>query len=318
MVILVTSTVLAATKPIKKPAARPPASRVEPASAAKPKPAAPVEWAAKVNGDIISMALYNKRFDAAKKQITEAISSEAAEEKGLLKGVKKSILEQMIEAVILLQWAEREGIEIKDQTIKAKIQQLKKTFPTSREFYKSLADQGLSINDLEKDIKRQMVADKLISMREKALAVTDEEIKDFYKKNIDLYVQKEKVHLKQIFSDNEKDADKMRAKLAAGEPFVGEDIGLIEKGQLPVYDDSKIFKLKSGQIIGIVSGEEGYYIFKVEDKAPGKETKFEDVKESIKKFLLKEKARTQYLKDLREEKTNAKIILNEKLEMLFY
>ncbi len=216
----------------------------------KPKPAAvkpaarqPLEWAAKVNGDIISMSLFNKRVDAAVKEISKYTSLEAAGAKVLIKDTKKSILEQMIEAVILYQWAEREGIEIKDKTVKARISQLKKSFPTAYEFHKSLAEQGLTPDDLERDIRRQMIAEKLMTMRANALAVTDEETKAYFDRSLELSAQKEKV--------------------------------------------------------------------------PPKEKKFSEEKDDIRKFLLKEKSRTQYLKDLDEEKANAKIILNEKLGELF-
>jgi len=293
-------------------------------AAQKPKPAAvnvkakqPVEWAAKVNDDIISMDLYNKRVEAAIKDITKKISLEAAAEQGIIKDTRKSILEQMIEAVILLQWADRDGVEVADKTIKARISQIKKAFPSAHEFHKSLAEQGMTITDLERDIKKQVIIDKLIEMRSKAVAITDEEIKAFYDKNIDLYVQKEKVHLQQIFMKDENDIQTEKMKLDTGEAFSGEDIGIVERGQLPVYDESSVFSLKSGNMSGIISGEAGFYIFKVMESLPARETKFEDVKDSIRKFLLKEKGRTQYLKDLLNEKANAKIILNEKLGNLF-
>jgi foldase protein PrsA len=223
----------------------------------------------------------------------------------------------MIEAVILLQWAEREGLEVNDKTIKAKITEIKKPFPTAQEFHKSLVEQGMTPADLERDIKKQIIIDKLIDMRSKAVAVTDEEIKTFYDKNIDLYSQKEKLHLQQIFSSDLNDIQTEESKLGTAEIFVGEDLGFIERGQLPVYDDSQIFALKKGAISDITSGEAGYYIFKVLETLPARETKFADVKDGIRKFLLKEKGRTQYMEDLQEEKANAKIILNKKLGKLF-
>lgn len=285
-------------------------------AAVKPAPK-PVEWAAKVNGDIISMDLYNKRVDAAIKEITKKISLEAAEEQGLLKETRKSILEQMIEAVILLQWADREGLEVSDKTIKTKIAELKKSFPTAHEFHKSLAEQGMTVDDLGRDIKKQVIIDKLMDMRAKAMAITDEEIRGFYDKNADLYIQKEKFHLQQVVMKDKKEIMAEKAKLDSGLIFRGDDLGFVEKGALPAADDAGVFNLKAGDMSGIISGEAGYSIYKVVEIMPGRETKFEDVKDNIRKFLLKEKGRTQYLKDLQEEKSNSKIILNETLGKLF-
>jgi peptidyl-prolyl cis-trans isomerase C len=259
----------------------------------------------------------NKRVYAAVKEISKYASLESAGAKALIMDTKKSILEQMIEAVILLQWAEREGIEIKDKTVKARIAQLKKSFPSSYEFHKSLAEQGMTPDDLERDIKRQIIVDKLMTMRANALAVSDEEIKAYYDRTNES-AQKEKLHLMQLTSKDENEIKTAKLKIEAGGKVSGEDIGIVERGQLPVSDDSQIFALKKGEVSNVISGEAGYYIFIVVERFPEKETKFEDVKDNIRKFLLKEKSRTQYMKDLDEEKSAAKIILNEKLAKMFY
>ena len=318
---LIAIILLIAALPIAASARSTPKKAVhKPKTAAKAtvKPALkPIEWAAKVNSDIISMDLYNKRVETALKDITSKTSMETADEQALVMETKKSILEQMIEAVILLQWAEREGIDVSDKTIKTKITEIKKSFPTAHEFHKSLAEQGMSVADLARDVKKQVIIDKLIDLRAKAGAISDEEIKGFYDKNSDLYVQKEKFHLKQIVAKNLKAIQAEKMKLDTGSVFGGDDLGFVEKGSLPISDESKVFGLKAGDISDLISGEAGYSIYKVVEVLPGRETKFEDVKDNIRRFLLKEKGRTQYMKDLQEEKSNTKIILNEKLGKLF-
>ena len=285
--------------------------------AVKPAVKQPVEWAAKVNDDTISMDLFNRRVDAALKEISKSTSVEAADEQALIQDTRKSVLEQIIESVILLQWADREGLEIKDKAVKARIAEIKKSFPSKKDFYQSLVDQGMTMEDLEMDTRKQLIVEKLMAMRAQTLAVSDEEIKAFYDNNTDLYFRKEKMHLKQVFMKDLQDIQAEKQKLDVGSKFIGEDIGSVEKGQLPVYDDSNIFELKKNGISDITSGEAGYYIFKVLEKIPAKETKLEDIKDNIRKFILSEKARTQFQNDLQEEKANAKIILNEKLGKLF-
>ena len=306
IILAFSCTALAATKTAtKKPAPKPKLAK------------APAEWAAKVNNDVIPMDWYVRVLDASKKQVLKEISLEAAEERGILKEMRKNVLEQIIEVAILMQWAQREGIEVMDKTIKDRVQALKKGFPTAKEFHKSLAEEGRSISDVERDIKKQIIIDKLINMRAKNMAVSDEEIKAFYDKNIDLYVQRDKLHLNQLLYEDLPSAELGRKALVTAEVFGGEDIGLVEKGQLPVYDDSSLFDLKKGELSNIMSGEAGYYVFELDDIIPGKETAFKDAEVSIRKFLLNEKARSQYQKDLQEEKANAKITINEKLIKLF-
>ncbi len=301
---------------VKTTVKRPVKPRVT-APAKKTAPKKPAEWAAKVNGDVISMEWYNRALNTSLKQINREISTEATgEEEQVVKDAKRRILEQIIEAVIFMQWAEREGIEVKDTEIKARIQKIKKGFPTPQEFHKSLADQGISPPDLERDVKKQIITDRLIAAREKKLAVSDEEMQAFYDKNIELYQPVSRIRLKQVFAKDRNDINKIKKYLSGGGKFIGEDIGLVEPGQLPV-EDSSLFKLKVGEISEIITGEAGFYIFRMEEKISAKQTTFDDVKDNIRRFLLSEKARTQYLDDLKEEKKNAKITVTPKLQYLF-
>jgi glucan-binding YG repeat protein len=286
---------------------------------AKPKPAAvkPIEWAVKVNQDIISMEWFNRAWDASLKQITKELSTEEAEEKGLIKESKKTLLSQMIEAILLMQWAEREGVTIKEESIKKKITEIKKAFPSPKEFYTSLAEQGMSPEDLNRDIKKQLIIERLINTKMKNLAVSDEEIKTFYEKNTELYGQRDKIKLKQISSKDYDMIKSLRDQAEKGNMGIFEDMGMVGRGQLPIANDSQVFALDAGEISNIISSESGYYVFLVDEKADANGTRFVDVKDNIRNFLLKEKARSQYYKDLAEEKKNAAITVNEKLQYLF-
>jgi foldase protein PrsA len=319
-----TKTVVKKAKPKPKTAVVKPVAK--PAKTAKPAaPAKPVEWAVKVNGDIISMDWYNRVVEATKKQFEKEISVEsaAAEYTGdLPKETKRQILEQMIEAVILMEWSKREGIVINDKTVATRVTEYKKSFPSSQEFYKTIKEQGMTIDDLKMDIRKQIIMEKMINIRAKNIAVTDEEMKSFYEKNSDLYGQNDKFHIKAVHVKQLKDAEKIKTFLDNKGKFIGDDLGFLEDGQLPIdeKDQGKVFNLKEGQVSDIISGEagdSGYYIFKVEELQQGKKAKFTEVESTIRKFLLREKARVQYTQDLQSEKQNAKIIISEKLTSVF-
>jgi parvulin-like peptidyl-prolyl isomerase len=308
IILFISISALCATKVASKAKAKP-----------KPKPVAvkPIEWAAKVNGDIVSMDRFNKLAEAVQKQYSGQISSETQSTVEVADETKKQILEQMIEAVELMQWAEREGLVINDKIIKAKIAEVKKGFPSNKEFHKSLAEQGMNINDLERDVTKQIIMEKLINIRAKNMAVSDEEMRAFYDKNSSVYGSAEKVHIEQAFFKQKNDADRIKKYLDGGGNFAGDDMGFIEKGQMMIADEAGVFDLKEGGISRVVNGDNGYYIFRVTGIDKGNQVAFDDAKSTIRTFLLTEKARAQFLKDFEAEKSNAKIIVNDKLKYLF-
>lgn len=294
--------------------------------------ASEAEWAAKVNEVRIPMQKFDKAVSYSEQQLKEEAGEGGDASSGEANTTARSILEQMIEEEIVTQWAKKDGIKVTEEEIKKAIAEMKKKFPSSQEFHKSLANRGMTVDDLKKSVSKELIVDKVMAKKSKELAVSDEEIRKFYDRNRDLYVQKAKVHVKQILLGDQENAASVVEKLKEGERFEdlverfsedeetrleGGDIGVVEEGDLPEKIEKVLFKLPSNKTSGIVETEKGFYVFKVEEKFPRKETRFDDARSNIREFLLNEKARSGYLKALESEKENATIILNEDLRYLF-
>jgi peptidyl-prolyl cis-trans isomerase C len=76
-------------------------------------------------------------------------------------------------------------------------------------------------------------------------------------------------------------------------------MGLVERGDLPSEFESAVFRLKSGETSPVIEAEEGFLIFKVEEKSAARELTLEQAEPEIRQLLLREKA-GQYLQGLVE------------------
>lgn len=292
------------------------------------------DFAAIVNGEKIPLNRYERAVAAAKKDFLKQrqdlstpetqTSMEAAEEKS----IETAVLYQLIDSVLVEQGSEKEGIIITEQEIRDKIEELKEGFPSPQEFHRSVAEQNMTIEDLKVNIKRQLMVDKIKETLKKDIIVLDDEIKEFYDRNIDIFIQKEKVKLRDILVSSFEGAEKVFERLNAGEDFAklagkssldtitkghGGDMGFVERGEIDGALAEIAFILKPGHISPIIETDHGYYIIKVEDRIPGKTTTVEKARNSIERFLLDEKATTEFQKWLDNQRINSDLVINEKI-----
>jgi len=73
----------------------------------------------------------------------------------------------------------------------------------------------------------------------------------------------------------------------------GGDLGWVQKGMLGEPMESILFPMKAGELSGVLSGREGFLIFKIEEVKEEKQKSFEEVKNQILETLKKEKAKAE-------------------------
>ena len=71
----------------------------------------------------------------------------------------------------------------------------------------------------------------------------------------------------------------------------GGDLGWIRKGMLGEQIESILFSTKAGDLSGVLTGRDGFHIFKIEEIKEEKQKSFEEVKDQILQTLKKEKAK---------------------------
>ncbi len=71
----------------------------------------------------------------------------------------------------------------------------------------------------------------------------------------------------------------------------GGDLGWIRKGMLGEQIESILFSTKAGDLSGVLTGRDGFHIFKIEEIKEEKQKSFEEVKDQILQTLKKEKGK---------------------------
>jgi len=97
--------------------------------------------------------------------------------------LKLNVIEQLVNNEILLERAKKLNLEASDGEVEDKFTELKSPF-TEEEFQRQLRSRGMGVDDLKRDLRRQLSIQKLLNREVAAkISITDQEVTDFYNAN---------------------------------------------------------------------------------------------------------------------------------------
>ena len=252
-----------------------------------------------------------------------------------LKQVKKNIINQMVDEKLILSEAKKFDINIEEEVIEDRIEQIKKDFPNEEDFEQALETQDVTLKDLRDRFRNQEIMKKAVDYFVRfEIKIDPIEIKQFYQSHQQEFLHPEEVHVKSIFirvneSGDEYEAEDMAKmvieRLREGDGFEdlaksysqgasaedGGDLGFIEKGQLIKEIDEVIFSLQPAEFSDVIKVPSGYRIFKIEEKRPQKQLSFSEVQDSIEDILYRKKFAEFFRSWIEELKQNAYIQIKE-------
>ena len=218
---------------------------------------------------------------------------------------KLNLLDELINNQILVDHASHAGITVSEAEVDNKVAELQSPY-SAEEFQKRLRDQGLEMEDLRKEVRRNVIITKLINKEIISnIKVTDPEIAAYYERNkANFNVPETLYHLAQIQVTPVADAEvrnlknddaktpaaaarkiqALYARLRAGDDFAtvaqeysedprtasgGGDMGFIPASALDSTPQLKaVLSLQVNQFTGIIPSSSGYHIFKLLGKEP--------------------------------------------------
>ena len=217
--------------------------------------------------------------------------------------LKKQFLEELIAKQVIYEDAKKKGItntkEYKDQLEKI-------------------------IESIKKDLAIKLWQKKLFE----SIKISDKELRDYYNKNKQEFMQKESVHARHILLKSEEEAKRVIDELkglkgeALKKKFIelakekstgpsgprGGDLGYFAKGQMVPAFEKAAFNTAVGDITTTpVKTQFGYHVIYVEDKKKAATKPFNEVKPYIEQRLKMEKFREVLQKRMQELKSKAKI-----------
>ncbi len=258
-------------------------------------PPSPDVWAV-VNGNEIKRDEVEKYYRSRVNPEGQAPSQEEA------LSLKLNILDELINNEILLERAKKLGLEASDGEVEDKFTEFKSPY-TEDEFQRQLKDRGVTVDDLKRDLRRQLSTQKLINREVVAkISITDQDVADFYNQNRPQFdVAEPQYRIAQLVvtprkdpqvrnrknDDATTDAEARRkvamllARLNSGADFTqlamdysedpvtaatGGDLGYVPESALSQSDPAlkkTVLALRPGQVSGVIALRDSYRILKL-------------------------------------------------------
>jgi peptidyl-prolyl cis-trans isomerase C len=249
----------------------------------------------------------------------------------------KMVLDELIVGRLLTKKAA--DVEVKEDQISARFDEIKGRFPSPEAFAAQLEKSGQTPEKLKTDIqdslRKQQWVESQIKDTPKA---TDEEVEDFYKKNPQQFQSPEQVRASHILvmlakdaapelvSEKQKKAEDILVRVKGGEAFdklakeLSEDpsakensgdLGFFPREQMVPEFSEAAFGMKKGDLSAPVRSQFGFHIIQVTDRKDAETVSLEKVKPQLMAFLNRQKHDTELrklLKDVRE-KANVEVKL---------
>jgi parvulin-like peptidyl-prolyl isomerase len=273
---------------------------------------------AKVNNVIIT----SSDLDAAMEELKKTSQTPLSDKELKMKAYEGLMLSRLVTSISdLLQY------RVDEAAINNRIEQIKKEngVDSDEMFSEMLKKEGLSVqwlkDRLEQSYRYQVVITRNVLA---TIKITDEEIKDFYNRNIRDFSEPGSIRISQIFIStgdrSEEDAkilvDEIAAKIKQGLDFTEAvriysddktndgDLGIFTEGELIKELSDVAFKLNVGDVSEVVKSENGYHIIQVTEKKITKTIPLKDVRAQIVdklRFQRLPEAEKEYIKTLQEE-----------------
>ena len=165
----------------------------------------------------------------------------------------------------------------------------------------------------------QIVIEEVLSN----ILIDDNEVVEYYNQNTEFFNEQEQISAKHILVDSEEKANKVFELINNGLPFEiaakehsscpskdqGGNLGVFGKGMMVPEFEKAAFGSNIGEITQPVKTQFGYHLILVEEKIEPKEKSFEEVKESIKGHLAKEKQNNAYLEFVNSLKNKYNVVI---------
>jgi peptidyl-prolyl cis-trans isomerase C len=291
------------------PAASPasPAGSQAAATPPKPVPAQLPDVVARVNGEDVTKTDFDRAVQNVEARAGGPIPAEQRDQ------VLRGVLDQIIGYTVLLQESRAQNVAVPDSEVDARIAEIRGQFPSEEAFTQTLTARKLTLDQVKSDVRRDMTITKLIDGEiASKIAVTPEQVNDFYAKNPDQFTQGESVRASHILISVPKGADaaakaQARAKaeqvlkdVKAGQDFAalakqhsadpgsaanGGDLGFFQQGQMVGPFNDAAFTLAPGTTSDLVETDFGFHIIKVIEKKAGRTVPLEEVKPQVEQYL---------------------------------
>jgi peptidyl-prolyl cis-trans isomerase SurA len=301
----------------------------------------------KVNGEIFTKTeLEQRQIQALRtrnRNLTEEDLKNDAALRQALNEVTPQILVDVVDEMIIMQQGRDRGWRLGDDQFNNILERIRKEnkLETDEAFQAALAQEGMTLADLRRNLERQMIVSRVQSDAVGRLQVTEEEARQYYASHQDEFASPASLTLREIlvevpsqgegagqtFNAAADDAAKVRAEAlrtrvtTGGEDFAtvagqesaaasranGGLIGPINVDDLEPSLRAQVEKMSPGDVTTPVRTQSGYRVFKVETLSPRTIRPFAEVREQISNRVYQQKAGVELKKHIAKLRDQALI-----------
>jgi len=235
------------------------------------------------------------------------------------------LLWELIDKTLLLQEAQRRQLFPSEAQVQQHVHMLMSGL-LGNMVENPLEAQGFDRVHFEKATAQHMAIEALLYEEVFArVAVTEEELRSFYKNNSELFLAPEEIEASQIVVTTQQEANKLLRLLRAGQPFEklarqhsiapeaeeGGSLGRFGKNVMPSPMDEALFSMRANEISNPVPSPFGWHLFWVKKKFRPRLQPFSQVRKSIEARLVAERGAHMKAEFLEKLKSQAHIQINE-------
>jgi parvulin-like peptidyl-prolyl isomerase len=268
-----------------------------------------------VNNDIVTQKDLSDFVNLTRLQLGAEFKGEELENK--IQSIKSDLLNKLIDDRIILQEAKKEKINIDQNRVKGRIDEIKKRYASDKEFQNALLEQGLVQADIETKIKEQILIYTIIEEKiKRSIIINPGDVTTYYEGNKENFVVPEQREFDSLGVEDEVMANDLFKKLNDGavlEDLAKENSLEVNKftaqggGELRKEIEDVIFKLKLQEVSSPVKIENKYYIFKLNNIIPSRQQTLSESQDMIHAFLYNSKLQEKLIKWLDELKKSSYI-----------
>ena len=269
------------------------------------------------SGTVITVDKDKITLDEFKQRLNNFASENGIKPGQVSKDMVLSNLDNLINTMLLLHEAKKEGITVTTEEVNDEYSQLRQGY-TDEQFNKIFIEKLIDKNLWLKELKEQMIIKRLIASHFSTVSVSPAEIERYYNKHKDSFSVPETMKAKQIELSSMDSAQQAMNELNSGQSFSmvaqkysiapgaanGGDMGYLSASDLPKELAGILFTLPVGKISGIIKTQFGYQIFLVENKIPAHNQSMREARNDIMTILRNDKTNEEFsvwLKTLREQ-----------------
>jgi len=221
------------------------------------------------------------------------------------KFVKTEALNYLIDRTLILQEARKEGIDIDNKALMKHFEEIKLTFDSKEEWEKSLEELELEESELFEEVRKDGIVELyLLRHGLEDVDFTEKELKEFYEENKDYIREPDKFSFYEIFFDNLESAEviydllsEISVKSKVLKELSDRELEFlyhsdVSDNKVPQELLEMIEASEGEEDTFLISGDDGYYVYKIVDIKPGREVSYDEVKKELAEYLI-EKAKQE-------------------------